>query len=458
MIRSSRNPSSFTSCVGVSGHGGPLVRSLRTFYSGFDDTRVSRLRKTNALFNKPRGRDAASEAFERRIDLKPMWSVGDLYAGLDDQSLGSTALVLPVSSGAEVERSISLPSTCRFQYYESLFPRKNSQQELTSSHDAADSLLVAVNEDIGGPQYPQDMKRFLRNNGDTYSVALPTTGTPTASSASPTSSTAAAHDLGGGLLVLVVNPVLDHKDYQRSEAEVEMISAYRNILSEITDWSMGVPLPFEAAALAGRRAVATRRRRLTTLRVPVLSVDTETPALRQQLAKMTQAALIKAFHRIAPRSKEHLLFSSSAVLTEKNSAAIRPEAATVKEADGSDFRIELFVPPELLQEYQQSFLTEAWAPMKSVFLPPRLDLYAGTPPPEQLAVMDGWVGNRPELLEAIRTKGKSLEGVQYGLDGKVIEPFDVMANINPLKQGEVARQIAANEEKVLADAASTVKV
>jgi hypothetical protein len=442
MLKSSRHAaavqslttSSSVTCRGVMSSSGALAASLRSFYSGFDDTRVRRLRKTGMQVNKPRGRDALSDAFEGRIHLKPMFSVGDLYAGNDGSaSIGSTAVVLPVTSGAEVEASIALPSSCRFHYVSSMFPLRYPSSGATFDRAAEEE----EEEERGGPKYPQDMQRFLRKDSDTYCVSLPQPeGVPLSKEGSR----------DADLLVMVVNPVLDNVAYQRSEAEIEMITAYRNILAEITDWSMGVPLPYEAAALAGRRAAYTHRRRLTTLRVPVLCADTESPGLKGQLAKMTQVAIIKAFQRIAPRSKEHLLFAASAPLSSKNSAAIREEAASVSEVDGADFRVELFVPPHLLTEYQQAFLTDAWAPMTSVFMAPRLDMYSGTPPPEQLAEYDGWVGKRPELLEAIRTKGKSLEGVQYALDGSVIEPLDVMANINPFRKGEVARQIAAAEE------------
>jgi len=358
--------SSSTSSLGVS----PIAFARRGFYSGLDDKRVHRLRRSSMMFNRLRGRDSVSLQFEKRVTLKPFVDFSDLYRGLDERS--DIAIVCPISN-LSVDAPIAFPSPFPIQYDTRYFPL--CETDVTETHDTSPTTAAVA------PHFSHDLRRFLRKDCDSASVFQKAA---TRNGATPLEE---KKSVSHCCWVFIVDPIADRPQYRKEEAQVELITAYRNALVEIS----------ESPTL------------VQTIRIPVFSVDnavSQTRWVEEDLGKLTQQSIIKAFHRIPTETKELLMSNPM-------------------------FTVELYIPLEKLPSFQQAFLEEAWETPRSVLAPGRLNLYPGLAPPKEMKNLPGWVGKRPELLEAIETEGRSLESkAQLTLDGRTVAISDQHAEVD----------------------------
>ncbi|ORC87193.1 uncharacterized protein TM35_000231640 [Trypanosoma theileri] len=407
-----RKGKSLCSCAGG-------VSSYRLFYSGLDESRVQRLKRSSMVFNRPRGRDTLSLAFERRIQILPLFQIGDLYRlpynkqqqpsvkkkkknddnDNDEDNDGSSdrmkkslqVLVVDLLSLNDVEAPVAYPAAHPSYYtgwkrMEGESVKVQSQEKEEKEKEISSSF---VKSDEFGYTLPAENKRHLRQNGDTTLLHG--------------SFLKRCEDINIRFFVsLCINPYLDVERYRREEAQVEMISGYRNIL-------------YEAAELPNGPA--------DIICIPALSCDTCGMKFYHEIGKLNQQSLIKGFHRISHVAKELLITNPN-------------------------FSVEVYVPPLLFSQFTSAFHEEAWGTPESTLNPGRVALYPGLPPPRSLLMFEGWVGKRPELIEAVSTEGKSLmRGVQKTLDGKEIKPQEVLAEIRVFGREREQKEMLEKEQE-----------
>lgn len=435
------------------------VEPHRGFYAGLDEGRVHRLRRSSITFNKPRGRDALSLAFESRLRVLPLRTVSDLYGPVEppqhrtrplrrDASLpgpragdGSRdkaaermdpesskewrVLVAQPLAPWEVEWPVPLPS-----FHPFLYPDGAGDPQLKDLFDelpwegqqsptALDSRAEAP-----GPASPsqKETRRFfassnrrqLRQNGDT---TLFPAYLKKCFERHPQQQRVQF------FLSLMVDPLIDLERFRREEAQVEMLSGYRNLFYEAVELPAEEPSATGPAGLHRVRRTSTRGRVADVVRVPALSVYSCGPRFFHEIGKLNQQSIIKGFHRVSNEAKEQLLLNT-------------------------DFTVELYVPPPLLKRFERAFKEEAWETPQSTLNPGRTALYPGLAPPRSLLAYDGWIGKRPELIEAIETEGKSLmKGRKLGLDGREIQEQEVFSSIRVYGSREEEAQMLAREQQ-----------
>ncbi|RNF05727.1 hypothetical protein TraAM80_04362 [Trypanosoma rangeli] len=304
-----------------------LCRCLAAFfYAGLDESHVRRPRRAGATFNKPRGRDALSLAFERRVRVLPLLEVGELYAppAASSKSTGSgdsgaagrplRVLVVELLSLGDVEAVVPYPAL--YPTYYAGWTDEHQSHPPAKTHGTSPFLV----RESGRTLQPIN-KMQLRQNGDTSLLR----GFFTRRSAS--------HDPTMYAVALCIDPFLDLGRFRREEAQVELICGYRNVL-------------YEASELPGVPA--------DVVRIPALSCDTCGENLRHELGKLSQQALIKGFHRISNEAKESLILNPH-------------------------FRVEMYVSPRLLEQFERTFLEDAWEAPESTINLGRTALYPGLP-------------------------------------------------------------------------------
>ncbi|KAG8346217.1 hypothetical protein TRVL_02952 [Trypanosoma vivax] len=384
---------------------GALSASCRTFYSGLDESRIRRLRSSNVMLNRPRGRDTLSMAFEKRVRLVPLTSYADLYTlpSSSHSSVSAThtgenakgngerpmrVLVVDLMTLEAVEARVPFPSLHPLYYTGWPGMKWKSTEDVRSSPEVDQQSPFLHSGD--GFVLHAASRNQLRQNGDTTLLRGAVEKCSTQGLVARFS------------VAICIDPFLDVERFRREEAQVEMISAYRNIL-------------YEAAELPGGPA--------DILRVPALSCDTCGRRFMHEIGKLNQQSVIKGFHRISSAAKETLIVNSR-------------------------FTVELYVLPHLLPQFERAFLEDAWETPESTISPGRTSLYPGLPPPRSLLELDGWVGKRPELVEAIKTEGQSLmSGTQYALDGSAIQPREVMTDIRVFgREKEQAEMLQREQE------------
>lgn len=502
------------------------VAARRGFYSGLDESRVHRLRRSGMTFNHPRGRDTFSIAFESRLRLVPLTQMSDLYGPIDASLLTAVKPDDPTSSeGNPLEKKkvmagdermrhvvegkkraeaslrekrdwhvlvvdpveqdmvrapVAFPSAHPAYYSDWAAPASravlqrravpafglpapseqreeadHSSSSPTGSGNASTRSAIGSGEEEGGvlpppsqadarestaasssstPQadhptdfayfYGHEDQRHLQQSGDTSllpgcRVCEATLRLAADSAASATSAATTLHAIRQHFHTAVcIDPDIRHERFRREEAQVEMISAYRNILYEAVEVGRAGSMrggggPRETCSSTGPHPQPQHqppRPRATpfvadVVRVPVLCQYSSVPRFAHELGKLNQQAVIKGFHRLSNEAKEALIVNRS-------------------------FTVELYVPPVLLEQFERAFLEEAWEVPLSTLNPGRTALYPGLAPPATLLQYDGWIGKRQELIDGIATKGRSLlRGDKYGLDGRLIEQREVLANM-----------------------------
>lgn len=495
----------------------------RGFYAGLDESRVHRLRRSGMTFNRPRGRDTFSVAFESRLRIVPLAQMSDLYGPIDVSLITAVNADDPTSSvgnpleqkkfmagDAQMRRVVEkkkreeaslrekrdwhvlvvnpielaaatapvpFPSAHPAYYQDWSTSRGDASQRQRTSrsvlernavsaygdaslpylsyvmkHSASAASVNAESppEDIASGAYAADKtlpppptrdayfyrassRRQLQQNGDT--TLLPGTVVRQATLQLPHPDSTAAHPLPSTSHVIrqyfhtavCVDPDIHHDRFHREEAQVEMISAYRNILYEAAE----LALPVNGADGGGslRRTSATLHAApyvADVVRVPALCHYSCGHRFLHELGKLNQQSVIKGFHRLSNEAKEALILNRC-------------------------FTVEIFVPPMLLEQFEKAFLEEAWEAPTSTLNPGRTALYPGLAPPRTLLAYDGWTGKRPELLEAVETQGKSLlSGAKYGLDGKLIEEEEVLAHLRVFGTREEEQRLLEGERHTAA--------
>ncbi|EPY43074.1 hypothetical protein AGDE_00849 [Angomonas deanei] len=442
---------------------------------------MHRLRRSGMTFNKPRGRDTLSLAFESRVRLVPFLSPSDLYGPLDvnlllsavenykdpTSSLGNPLLqkkeaegnarwrevqekkrmeerqllekrtwhVLvadPISKEA-VEEPISFPSVHPTYYsgppaelFEQRILREESLPAIEGAVDDSSNNNNNTENNVSCTYYyPPTVRNRMRQNGDSSLLAGAYSRTDRLSLPQTfVDRFQKSHmDIQQRFRVAAcIDPFIDVSQYQREEAQVEMISAYRNILYEAAELGM------ESSTTPVRRGTTISKDYYTAdvLRIPALCVHSCGTRFYHDLGKLNQQALLKGFHRLSNEAKEKLILNRS-------------------------FSVELFVPAVLFEQFEPVFLEEAWETPTSVLNPGRFALYPGLAPPRSLLELDGWVGKRPELVEAVETKGKSLmSGHRYNLDGTLIQEEEVYATMRIFGTDESKQKRIEGERRTAA--------
>eukprot|EP00658_Telonema_sp_P-2_P027886 TRINITY_DN21473_c0_g1_i1.p1 TRINITY_DN21473_c0_g1~~TRINITY_DN21473_c0_g1_i1.p1 ORF type:complete len:242 (-),score=41.18 TRINITY_DN21473_c0_g1_i1:7-732(-) len=204
---------------------------------------------------------------------------------------------------------------------------------------------------------------------------------------------------GCASVVTCVEPVLDVDCFEREEAEVEMIGAFRNILMHLAEDSTA-----------------------TTLHIPALCIDTCGDRMRALVPKLNQAALLKGYHRLSNPMRDVLQLREG-------------------------LSVEVLVPSSHWTHFTKAFAEEPWEIPESVYSVPKQSFYPSLPPPATLLNSEGWIGNRPELVEAIETKGRSLlEKPIYTLEGTLDKPGNVLETMQLYDGCLLYTSDAADEE------------
>ncbi|KAG5501536.1 hypothetical protein JKF63_03365 [Porcisia hertigi] len=492
---------SFPSCYAGSATAARTLR--RGFYSGLDESRVHRLRRSGMTFNRPRGRDMFSAAFESRLRIVPLTQMSDLYGPIDISLLTAVNAEDPTSSKGNVlehkkymagdalmrkvvERkqraeatlhekrdwhvlvvdpieprmagaSVPFPSAHPAYYLDWVaaegkpppsscvlerrltaefgLPLANAEADVA---DAGTGAAVAAHTPTAETHaffYTPANRRHLQQNGDTTLLSASQVRQTTLSIPNPLSTSAqplpsSSHTIRQHIHTAVcIDPDISHGRFQREEAQVEMISAYRNILYEAAE--LGHTLSASSSAGGSlQRTMATQRKGpfvADVVRVPALCHYSCGQRFLHELGKLNQQSVIKGFHRLSNEAKELLIMNRS-------------------------FTVEIYVPPMLLGQFEHAFLEEPWEVPLSTLNPGRTALYPGLAPPPALLQYDGWIGKRPELVEGIATKGRSLlRGGKVGLDGQLIEEREVLASLRVFGALEEQQKMLEGERKTAAE-------
>jgi hypothetical protein len=323
------------------------------------------------------GRDVSSDMFENSTRLVEV----DGLDYLSKQAMCSSSMVVDVVSRQTVRDAVQFPSLIP-SYYNFPGERKTAIAKRLIRHAETPTL-----KDEPGPggfmtNYPSFVENASQAFGDT----------------------AAMQFSGAATVVTCVEPVLDIECFEREEAEVEMMGAFRNILIHFAE---------DTSA--------------TTLHIPAMCLDTCGDRLRPLVPKLNQAALLKGFHRLSNPMKDILLLRKG-------------------------LSVELLVPSAHWDVFTKTFAEEPWAAPTSVFTVPKQSFYPSLPPPATLLDSEGWIGNRPELVEAIETKGRSLvEKPIYTLEGTLDKPEGVLETLQ-LYDGKSALVKRLENERRTAEA------
>ena len=369
----------------------------RAFASGADPHRIRQLRKSLFPSAPTIGRDDLSLQFEKRIRILRMGSYPEDEAAAASPSSSSQ------KSGDGLQRVFGSDDDA----YLGLRVGSNLQAAALQPDTAVVKFIPSVAElRENRAAYPPAVVRRIARQSDCKIMAarVGADGSHLEPIYDPVTGRAADEAIGGsskgfsplrrpnfasdcaansGLqhaIVYCVQPQINSHEFRFEEAQVELIATYRNMLVDV------------AEARGIHRIVC-----------PPLCLYTCGRAHRFAIAKLNQVSLIKAFHRLSPSDREELLYR----------------------CDGT-FAVEIYVDDAHYSEFVATFAEEAWEPPTNLLFPERTDLYPGLAPPEGMAELEGWIGKRPELLEAIATKGTSLiDGKpKYALDGSPIVPLD----------------------------------
>jgi hypothetical protein len=297
-----------------------VLSSRRGFFGTLDPVKERRLKQSSIAITKPRGRDIASDSFERKIHIMRTDAHGAIWQNTTDR-----VAVVDLVDPADLEANII-------------------QHPSTVPHLTA----------LAKTRYDERTFKNLRRNADTW---------------------AHTYISGQSSVIHLVDPNLNHAMFKREEAQVEMITAYRNALFEFYD-----------LCHASSPGAPPSRLAFDTLRIPALCLYSS-DYFQHDLGKLNQQALLKGFHRTPNHVKDWFTISD-------------------------DIRVVLYVPGEFIEQFEKAFSEEPWLPLTSTVMPTRTALYPGMPVPRQMLDYPGWVGKRQELLDAPATDGRSIEAVR----------------------------------------------
>jgi hypothetical protein len=163
-----------------------MTSAMRGFRGTLDPVKERRLKSCSIALNKPRGRDMASDLFERKTHLVLCDSHGSIY-----HNASACTAVVDLVDMMDVEHNrIQHPAT------------------------------VPQFTQLGVTQYDRRTYKNLRGNADTW---------------------ASTYVKGQCSVIHLVDPIVNHRMFRREEAQVELIVAYRNALYEFFDLNQMSP-------------------------------------------------------------------------------------------------------------------------------------------------------------------------------------------------------------------------
>lgn len=322
------------------------------------------------------GRDVSSNQFERAIKLIEV--EGLEY--LSKRATCSSSVIVDVVTRQSLRDPVEFPSPIP-SYYAYRGERKASIPKRLFRHTE-----VPIMKDEAGPggfmtHYPSYVASASQAFGDTSAMRFD----------------------GFATVITCVEPVLDVDCFEREEAEVEMMSAFRNILIHVAEDTTA-----------------------TTVHIPALCLDTAGDRLRHLVPKLNQSALLKGFHRLSGPMKD-----------------------TLQLREG--LSVELLVPKGMWDTFTGVFAEEPWEAPTTLFSVPK-PYYPQLPPPTTLLNAEGWIGKRPELVEAVETRGRSLlEKPIYTLEGTLDKPESVLETVQ-LYEGNSSLANRLKNERATAEA------
>lgn len=335
--------------------------------------RERRLKLSGICFNKPRGRDSATLLFEKRIHLVECATPDDI----------NTAHVPGVAVVELVQPSqLSYPQPHRLA-------AGSDDRAATSEKPGTFACATQRPDD----SLPDGALRQLLRNGDTYVHTVSSDG-----SNGP-----------NRLRILVVEPDTRHKQFRREETQVELMTAYRNVLYEVAEWHTQAP----SRVGAFERPRDAQRIATHTLRIPALSLQSCGTNVVGEIAKLNQQALVKGFHRCAPHVKEWYALQEQ-------------------------LRVEIYVPAAYMRDFVRAFGEEPWPHPESIWDPGRLTLYPGMPVPDGLLQYEGWTGKRGEILAAKNDPDRQLHL-------SALDDYDAIRNATTIRPDATANGAAQAE-------------
>lgn len=360
-------------------------------FSTLDPAKFNRLRQcipSGCNGTHLRGRMQHSYDFEKRIKLVAAdsrqcvaWPIKSLSEGKDNndnnssESLSfdpSTMVVADVVTKQEVEQGHILRPHSMSLYYLS-----------TSSFAGGDS------DDTSLSTFDSDKKRRLQKDGDTNVVRIPihvpcseyNNNSNQEQEKNEHEKIIVAH------MIQVIEPDVRDVSFQKMEAQIELITAFRNVLMEF--FELSCPASNSSSSSSSSRSLSSssaagsyefllqQKPRFTTLRIPPLALAFHNGKFDHgDMEKMHHAALIQAFHRCSGKAKDWF--------------AIHQDLLTV----------ELFVPRAMLDSFHRAFYEsgEAWETPDSAFVPKRIAMYPGMQMPSTLLEnAPGFIGKREEI-------------------------------------------------------------
>ena len=342
-----------------------FVTSVAAFSSP-DPVKLRRVKKYcfNATNGNPfRGRDALSYDYERRIRLVGaaarqdiVWPLVVRGAFNPPAAFDPSCMVVAdvISHGELAEQRLALPHPLPL-YGLAAAAAGGAGQGAGGGSGVRDGDAATSSYDSVIALAPSAMRR-LQGDADTRVLRIPVELRGGSSAES-----VVAH------VIQVVEPDIRPYHMMRMEAQVELVTAFRNILMEFFE----ICCPPDATGGAG--AAIRQTPRFHTLRIPALSLSLHDGKFALDIEKMHQQALIQAFHRCS--------------LDVKDWFAVHPQ-----------LRVELHVPQPLLAGFERAFADEAWETPRSAVLPPKPHMYHGLPmPPQLIANAPGFIGGRKEI-------------------------------------------------------------
>lgn len=353
-----------------------LCCSLRHFATQ-DPKKFQRLRKCIASGgNGLRGRSKYSYDFEKRIRLIaadsrqcvawPLRSEGN-----NDSSLTfdpTTTIVTDVVTKEELElRRMLRPHPMPIYYLE----EQNEEVQLQNAVDDEQENNTAITFLSRSSLFNGEKRRRLQKDGDTncIEVTLEKQEEDT-KAASENNKNETSSFLIKTHLIQVIEPDVRDISFQRMEAQIELVTAFRNILMEF----------FEVACPSKNNNkvdfLINEKPRYSTLRVPPLSLAYHNGKFDEGvMEKMHHASLIQAFHRCSRDVKDWFALHQD------------------------DLTVELFVPRSMIESFEKAFYeSEAWPTPASQLIPEKLAMYPGLQMPASLLEnAPGFIGQREEI-------------------------------------------------------------
>jgi hypothetical protein len=373
--------------------------SIRSF-STLDPVKFNRLRRcipNYANGTHLRGRNQTSYDFEKRIRLIAAdsrqcvaWPIKNLYLNDNNNHKDSqkeeeesgmlffdptTTVIADVITKEELELGRIFRPHPMALYSIANNNRQDRQQQqnepikISTSTDLEIETIEGFDEEVA--TFDSNKKRRLQKDGDTNLLQVPIKIIRN-DSQEIVETTAN--------VIQVIEPDVRDVSFQKMEAQIELITAFRNVLMdffELSCPSSSSSSAFSCSSFSSPKKFNLQEKpKFSTLRVPPLSLAFHGGKFDYDIEKMHHAALIQAFHRCAGDVKDWF--------------AIHHDLITV----------ELFVPRAMIESFNRAFYEsgEAWETPESALIPTKFNMYPGLQMPASLLESaPGFIGKREEI-------------------------------------------------------------